>query len=156
MAGNPGGLSMKIDAMNLAIIKHLRDGRKSFKKIAEDLSITENTVRARMNKLIDEGVLEISGLVEPEALPGHSIVKIGVKLSTMELIKKGEEFSRLKGVVSVCVVTGRFDLIVTVLLNEQFNLLTFYKEEVSHIKDVQSAETFVIYKSYNMKVPYIL
>jgi len=151
-----GQQSMKIDDINLAIIKHLRDGRKSLKKVAKSLSITENTVRARLNKLIDEKVLDITGLVEPHAIPGHSIVQVGVKLNTMDLVKKGEEFSRLKGVVSVCVVTGRFDLIITVLLNDEFNLLNFYTEEVSRIKDVGSAETFVIYKSYNMKVPCIL
>ena len=147
---------MKIDDTNLAIIKHLRDGRKSFKKIANDLSITENTVRARITKLMDEGVLDIVGLVAPETLGGHSLVQIGIKLSTMNLIKKGEEFSKVKGVVSVCVVTGRFDLFATVLLNDQFNLLTFYTDEVSKIKEVESVETFVIYKSFNLKVPYIL
>ena len=147
---------MKIDETNLAIIKHLRDGRKSFKKIANDLSITENTVRARINKLIDEGVLDIVGLVEPETLGGHSLVEIGIKLNTMDLVRKGEEFSKIKGVVSVRVVTGRFDLLATVLLNDQFNLLTFYTEEVSKIKEVESVETFVIYKSFNLKVPYIL
>jgi Lrp/AsnC family transcriptional regulator for asnA, asnC and gidA len=98
---------MKIDETNLAIIKHLRDGRKSFKKIANDLSITENTVRARITKLMAEGVLDIVGLVEPEALGGHSLVHVGIKLRTMDLVKKGEEFSKVKGVVSVCVVTGR-------------------------------------------------
>jgi len=147
---------MKIDETNMAIIKHLRDGRKSIKKIAIDLSITENTVRARITKLTAEGVLDIVGLVEPERLGGHSLVQIGIKLSTMELVKKGKEFSKLKGVVSVSVVTGRFDLFATVLLNDQFNLLTFFTDEVSKIKDVESVETFVVYKSFNMKVPYIL
>ncbi len=109
---------MKIDETNLAIIKHLREGRKSFQKIAEDLSITENTVRARVNRLTEEGVLDVTGLVDPEAIPGHRLVMVGIKLGTMDLVKKGEEFSRLKGVVSVCVVTGRYDLILTVLLND--------------------------------------
>ena len=81
---------------------------------------------------------------------------VGVKLNTMNLVKKGEEFSKLKGVVSVCVVTGRFDLILIVLLKEGFGLLEFYTEEVANLKDVQSVETFVVYKGYNMKVPYIL
>ena len=81
---------------------------------------------------------------------------VGIKLGTMDLVKKGEEFSRLKGVVSVCVVTGRYDLILTVLLNDDYDLLQFYTEEVSRIQDVQSAETFVVYKTYNLKVPYIL
>jgi Lrp/AsnC family transcriptional regulator for asnA, asnC and gidA len=147
---------MKIDVTSLAIIKHLREGRKSFQKIAEDLSITENTVRARVNRLIEEGVLSVTGLVDPEAIPGHRLVMVGIKLSTMDLVRKGEEFSRLKGVVSVCVVTGRYDLILTVLMSDTHDLLAFYTEQVSQIQDVQSAETFVVYKAYNLKVPYIL
>lgn len=148
---------MKVDDLNISIVKHLRDGRKPFKKIADDLGISENTVRARVNKLIKEGVLEISGQINPEAIPRHKLVMIGVKLNTMDLVKKGEEFSKLPGVVSASVVTGRYDLMLIVLLKEGYDLLEFYTEEVSRIsEDVQSVETFVIYKSYNLRVPYIL
>jgi Lrp/AsnC family transcriptional regulator for asnA, asnC and gidA len=147
---------MHIDKINLSIIKHLRSGRKSFKKIAEQLSLSENTVRSRVHKLIDHGILEITGLVDPEAVSGHRIVIVGVKLKTMDLVKKGEEFSKLKGVISVSVVTGRFDLILTVLLKTGFGLLEFYTQEVSKLKDVQSVETFVVYKSYNLKIPYMI
>jgi Lrp/AsnC family transcriptional regulator for asnA, asnC and gidA len=147
---------MKIDETSLSIIKQLRDGRKSFKKVAEELSLSENTVRARVNRLVEEGVLDIAGLVDPQSVPGHRMVMVGVKLQTMDLINKGEEFSRLRGVVSVSVVTGRFDLLLLVLLKEGFGLLEFYTEEVARIKDVQSVETFVVYKAYNLKVPYIL
>lgn len=147
---------MKIDDTSLAIIKHLRDGRRSFKQISEELSLSENTVRARVNRLLEEGVLDITGLVDPQFLPGHNLVMVGVKLQTTDLINKGEEFSRLRGVVSVSVVTGRFDLFLIVLLKEGFGLLEFYTEEVARIKGVQSVETFVVYKAYHMKVPYIL
>lgn len=147
---------IKLDDINLSIIKHLRDGRRSFKLIADELGITENTVRARVNKLIEEGVMEISGLVDPSAIPGHKMIVAGVKLNTVELVKKGEEFSKLRGVVNVQVVTGRYDLILQVLLNEEFGLLEFYTQEVSKIEDVQDIETFVVYKGYQQKVPYIL
>jgi Lrp/AsnC family transcriptional regulator for asnA, asnC and gidA len=147
---------MKIDETNLAIIKHLRHGRKSFKEIAEDLSISENTVRTRVNKLIQSGTLEISGLVNPETMPGHTLAMVGVKLQTMDLIRKGEEFSKLRGVVSATVVTGQYDLILIILLSEDFGLLEFYTKELSRIKDVRSVETFVVYKNYNLRVPYIL
>lgn len=147
---------MKFDEINLQIIKHLRDGRKSYKIIADELSITENTVRARVNRLIEEGVLNISGLVNPESLPGHQTAIIGVKILNMRLVEKGEEFSRLKGVNSVAVVTGRYDLIVQVLLSEDFTLLEFYTNEVTKIEDVQDVETFIVYKGYNINVPYIL
>jgi Lrp/AsnC family transcriptional regulator for asnA, asnC and gidA len=156
MIGLRGGTYITMDEISVAIIKHLRDGRKSFKKIADELGVSENTVRARVSKLEDEGYLEIAGLVEPEAIPGHKVVIVGIKLKTMELVKKGEEFSKLKGVVSVSVVTGRYDLMLVVFLNEGFGLLEFYTEEVARLKDVQSVETFVVYKGYNMKIPYIL
>ena len=146
---------MKIDANSIAIIRHLRQGRKSFRHIADEMNITENTVRARVKRMEEEGILEIVGLVDPEALPHHQTVMVGIKLNTMNLVKKGEEFSRLKGVVSVGVVTGRFDLMLIVTLKEGFGLLEFYTQEVSKIKGVRSVETFVIYKSYNLKVPYI-
>jgi len=147
---------MKIDKTTIAILRHLKQGRRSFKAIADDLAITENTVRSRVKKLEKEGVLDIVGMVNPEDIPGLTVVYIGVKLDTSELVKKGEEFITLKGVVSVSVVTGRFDLMLQVVLKEGFGLLEFYTQEVSRLQGVKSVETFVIYKGYNLKVPYIL
>ncbi len=146
---------MKIDNTNIDIIRELRQGKKSFKKIADKLDITENTVRSRVNKLQEEGVLEICGLIDPATLPGHRIVMIGIKLSEMNLVEKGEEISTLKGVISVSVITGRFDLMVCALFKKGFGLLEFYTEEIAKVKGIRSVETFVVYKSYNLKVPYI-
>jgi Lrp/AsnC family transcriptional regulator for asnA, asnC and gidA len=147
---------MNMDEISLQIIKHLRDGRKSFGEIGKSLSITTNTVRARVRKLMKKGALEIIGSIDPEKIDNHFLVIVGVKLKTMRLVDKGEEFSKLKGVISVVVVTGRFDLILTVLLNNKFGLNEFYTQEVSKIEDVLSTETFVVYKNYNWKVPYTL
>ncbi len=146
---------MKIDATNIDIIRELKQGKKSFKKIADKLAITENTVRSRVNRLQEEGVLDICGLVDPAKLPDHRVVIIGIKLTDMNLVEKGEEISKLKGVISVSVVTGRFDLVIFVLFKKGFGLLEFYTEEIAKIEGVSSVETFVVYKSYNLKVPYI-
>lgn len=146
---------MELDEINISIIHHLKDGRKSYKEIAADQNITVNTVKSRVSKLVKEGVLDIVGLVDPDTIPRHQVVIVGVKLASMDLVKKGEAFSELKGVVSVSVVTGRFDLILVVFLKEGFELLEFYSEEVSRIDGVQSVETFVTYKNYNLKIPYI-
>ncbi len=147
---------MKLDATNVEIIRHLKDGRKSFKLIAKDLAITENTVRSRVNKMIEEGLLDISGNIRVDALRGHNLLYLGVKLKTMELQKKAEEFSKLRGVVSTGVVTGRYDLILQVLLNEDNSLLEFITGQVTKIEDVQTVESFIVYEGYNLKVPYIL
>jgi Lrp/AsnC family transcriptional regulator for asnA, asnC and gidA len=147
---------MGIDEIDLAIINHLQDGRMPFKQIADSLALSEGTVRARVKKLKAEGVLDITALVDPESLPDQQVVMIGVCLKDMDLVKKAEEFSGLRGVISVCVVTGRFDLILTVLLSGEFSMLKFYTEEVSKIEKVRSVETFVVYKSFNLKLPLTL
>ncbi len=147
---------MKIDDINISIINHLKDGRIPFKKIADDLSLSEGTVRSRVKKLMDEGILEITGFVDPEAIPEQNVVLVGVRVKDMNLVKKGEEFSKLRGVISVCVVTGRYDLILMVMLGRDFSILEFYTEEVATIENVSSVETFVVYKSFNLKVPLTL
>ena len=147
---------MQIDPINIEIIRHLKDGRKSYKLIAGELAITENTVRSRVNRMIEDGILEISGNVRVDVLRGHSLLYLGVKLKTMDLQEKAREFSRLRGVISAGIVTGRYDLILQVLLSEEYNLLEFITNQVARIKDVQTVESFVVYEGYNLKVPYIL
>lgn len=147
---------MKIDEINLGIIRHLLDGRKSLGLIAESLGITTNTVRSRLGKLSEQGVLTVQGEVNPDKIDGHMLVIIGIKLATPKLVRGAEKLQKLKGVVSVVVVTGRFDLLATVLLNDQFGLTEFYAQEVSKIEEVLSTETFVVYKNLNWHVPYVL
>ena len=148
----------RIDDTNKSIIKQLQDGRKPFSAIAEELGITENTVRARVNKLVDEGVLTISGEIDPEQIPGLEVVFMGIKLSTMDLQEKAEEFLKLRGVVSVAVVTGRYDLIAQLVVceDENLSLLQFFSSELKKVDDVLSVETYVVYRSFNLRVPYIL
>jgi len=141
-----------MDTTDISIINELKDGRMSFNKIANTLGLAEGTVRTRVKRLRKDGQLDITALVDPEALPEHSVVMIGIRVKDMDLVKKGSQFCNLRGVVSVAVVTGRFDLILTVMLTKDFGILEFYTEEASKIKNVQSVETFVVYKSFNMKV----
>ena len=148
---------MKLDETNKAIIRLLEDGRKPFSAVAEEIGVTENTVRSRVNRLIDDGILKISGLVNPELLPDMQVAIMGVKLSTLDLEKKAKEFLSLRGVFSVIVVTGRYDLIVQFVTgNDEGNsLLNFFKNELSKIKDVADVETFVCYQAHNYCIPFV-
>lgn len=96
---------MDVDETNIEILRHLKDGRKSYKLIADALSLTENTIRSRVNKLLDEGILKFSGNVSIEELSGHNLLYLGIKLKSMALKEKAEEFSKLRGVVSAGIVT---------------------------------------------------
>ncbi len=145
---------MKLDKINLAIIKYLEDGRLPYKKIADNLGLAEGTVRARVKKLKEEGILDITALVNPEAMPSQSIAMIGICLKNMDLVGQAELLSGLNGVINVCVVTGRYDLFLTVMLDQDFTLVRFYTEEMAKVNTIiRSVETFIVYKSFNLKVP---
>ena len=64
----------------------------------------------------------------------------------------------LRGVVSVAVVTGRYDLIAKLVLSEEedLSLLNFFSNELTKISNVLDVETYVVYQSHNLLVPYIL
>lgn len=51
--------SAQLDAVDYAILYHLQqDGRRNITVIADELDVADNTVRNRLQKLEDEGVIE--------------------------------------------------------------------------------------------------
>ena len=140
----------------MGIIGHLQEGRKSYKKIAVALRVSENTVKNRIRRLMEDGILKISGYVDPGAMKNHQIAYLGVKLKDMDYLAKGKEISRLERVVSVAVVTGRFDLVVMVHLKQGFDLLRFLSEELDKIDRIDSIETFMAVSYTHLTLPTIL
>ncbi len=50
--------------------------------------MSEGTIRARVKKLKEDGILDITALVDPDAVPYQSVVMVGVRLQDMNLVKK--------------------------------------------------------------------
>jgi len=147
---------MDIDKLSFDISRQLQSGRKTSKAIAEELNVSLNTVSRRIERLTKNGILEIKGLVNTDALPNHMMGLIGINLRTRDLTIRAKEISELNGVVSVGVVTGRFDIIALIMLNNENDLLHFHTKEISKIQDITSSETFTMYKNIDWKVPYVL
>lgn len=148
---------MKIDDTNKQIIKQLADGRKPYSAIAQELGITENTVRSRVNKLISDGVLRISGLVNPDTLPEVQYVFLLIKLNTLELEEKAKELSQLRGVTSAVIVTGQYDIVLQAVLNpsEGLTLSDFFRHELKKVDGLGQIETLWAYQSNNYFIPFI-
>ena len=141
------------DKLDKYIVEELQDdGRKPYNEIAKKLNVSEGTIRKRVRKLTDIGVLKIAGLIDPEKIGERLLAVIGVQLGSQNLLENAEKFSQLKGVISVGIVTGRYDLICQVLFDRSDGLIKFFTKELSKIKDVKFTETFIVYKAFNWKV----
>ncbi|MFX1239456.1 MAG: winged helix-turn-helix transcriptional regulator, partial [Promethearchaeota archaeon] len=63
----PKSRTMNFDKLDLEIIRSLHnDSRKPIAEIAEEISSTSNTVRRRLNRLIEEGIIDLSINFNPE------------------------------------------------------------------------------------------
>ena len=62
------------------IIEHLQeDGRRPFTQIAADLGVSEAAVRARTNRLIERGVIQVVGVTDPLRLGFQQWAMIGIR-----------------------------------------------------------------------------
>lgn len=148
--------SGKMDKTELEIVRHLQDGRKSFKEIGQAIGLSEATVRTKVHRMTEEGLVAIKAMVSARDMgAGYHAAYVGVTLISPALKKIAEAMATLPGVVSVALVTGRFDLMVTVLLTPDFELMDFFNvmlEEFS--ENIRGTETLTIYEGVNIKMPY--
>jgi Lrp/AsnC family transcriptional regulator for asnA, asnC and gidA len=146
-----GATEVQLDAVDRGIIAALQaDGRTSNSAIATTLGIAEGTVRQRIKKLLDARVFRVAGLVNPEIIPEHQLCVIGLKVDeTKQLEARAREVSQLPEVRSVAIVTGRYDLLVEVLVTSNQGLIRFLSESLAQISGITSSETFLLLKTFD-------
>src|ERR671912_2599441 len=80
-----------VSALDKRIIEHLQaDGRRPFTQIAADLGVSEAAVRARTNRLIERGILQVVGVTDPLKLGFHQMAMIGVRCESDQLVAVAE------------------------------------------------------------------
>ncbi|MFP4012045.1 MAG: Lrp/AsnC family transcriptional regulator [Spirochaetaceae bacterium] len=105
--------SRQPDKTDWRIIDLVRSGVVSNSAIAAELGLSEGTVRQRIKRMKESGVLAFRGLIDPDVLTNRQLTLIGANVAETRLLDaKAEEISRLPNVLSVSIASGRFDLIV--------------------------------------------
>ena len=138
------------DERDWQIIELLRAGTISSSAVASSLGVSEGMIRQRIKRMRDSGVLSLRGLINPDILPDRQIVLLGAKVAaTRQLVQKAEEVAALPDVLSVSIVSGRFDLFIELLLDSHRGLVQFLAEQLSKVDGIQSTESFVTLKTYS-------
>jgi len=99
-----------VDELDLKIIAHLQeDGRMPAKTIAEDVRVSEVTVRKRLARLIGEGVIEVVAI--PNALASdRTIMAMAQIRTTGDAEAVGEEIAEWPEIGWVALGAGHIDL----------------------------------------------
>jgi Lrp/AsnC family transcriptional regulator, regulator for asnA, asnC and gidA len=149
-------MSYKLDKVDIEIIRNLWDGRTPYSEIAEQVDLSTNTVRNRVNKLRDNGALQVISLVNPNSLENVSSAFIGFKVLPQNVIPAQEQITKLKGMVGSSIVTGRFDIMAVFMFNEEYTYNRFLEEELQKVEGLLSMETFFAVGSNTWQLRYVL
>jgi Lrp/AsnC family transcriptional regulator for asnA, asnC and gidA len=133
-----------VSELDKRIIEHLQqDGRRPFTQIATELGVSEAAVRARTNRLVERGVLQIVGVTDPLRLGFGQMAMIGVRCEAAKLMRVAEAISEFPEVDYVVVTAGSYDILIETVCEDNEALLRFLTEKLRAIDGVRDTETFV-------------
>jgi Lrp/AsnC family transcriptional regulator for asnA, asnC and gidA len=132
----------ELSPLDKRIIEHLQaDGRRPFTQIANELGVSEAAVRARTNRLVERGILQVVGVADPGKL-GFQQALIGIRCEPGRLVAVAEALAELPEVDYVVVTTGRFDILIEMVSEDNEDLLRFLTDRLQAIEGVRDSETF--------------
>lgn len=143
----------RLDGLDLKIIQALsKDGKKSFVEIAKETKLSPVTIKNRVEKLIDDGVLKIQGLLNMEKVYSVS-AHIEVEADSKTISQLIEKFEKSPVVYHLVKTSGRYNLLVSIVTPNLESIESFIAKEirsdprVKHI-EVNIGELPIIPKSW--------
>jgi Lrp/AsnC family transcriptional regulator for asnA, asnC and gidA len=133
-----------LDRLDRRIIAALaRDGRSAYREIARALGVSEGTIRARVAKLLDDGLIRITVVGSPLALGVNisAVVLIRVKPGCVQ--ETAEILARYPNVRFVGTSFGSADIVIQTLHGNPRDLHRFVSQVLPEAAPaVTSTETF--------------
>jgi Lrp/AsnC family transcriptional regulator for asnA, asnC and gidA len=135
-----------VDSLSKAIIEQLQqDGRRPYASIGKAVGLSEAAVRQRVQKLIDQGVMQIVAVTDPLTLGFRRQAMVGVNVEG-DTGPVAEALTELEEADYVVATAGSFDLLVEVVCEDDDHLLKMINKRIRTIPGVRSTESFVYLK----------
>ncbi len=132
------------DELDRKIIEMLQvDGRATHAKMARDLGVSEGTVRRRLSKLLQDKVIRVIAIAEPEQLGYHTSAFIGLQVDPSRVEAVATQLALLSETEHVAITTGSYDIFIWVNLASSEALAAFLHHKVGTVEGVRQTETFV-------------
>ena len=140
-----------LDEKDRVIISILQyDGRTPYTKIADELNITEGSVRHRVKRLLNSGELQIVGIAQPDAMGLNEVVLIGITVQADRITEVAEAIAQLPEVTYLIQAAGEFDLFAEVYCRDRNHFVSFLNNELQKISGVERTQSFLILKMYKL------
>ena len=145
-AGSERSEVFKLDTVDRAIISALQiDGRMSYAELGPRVGMSQAAVRQRVNRLIDQGVMQVVAVTDPLSLGLSTQAMVGITVSG-DVRTVAAAVADLVEAEYVLITAGRFDVLAEVLCEDNDALLTLVNDRILQIDGVASTEVSPVLK----------
>ena len=145
----------QLDDLDRQLIEVLaRDARVSNRKIAVDLGVTEGTVRGRIKRLQQDGLISFTAITSFGLANSAKLALIGVQADVENVRDVARQIADLPTVNAVMITMGRFNILAFCLFSSLDSLLELASDQILSIPGVHHVETSIAVKTikYNARV----
>jgi Lrp/AsnC family transcriptional regulator for asnA, asnC and gidA len=138
--------AVPIDSVSKGIIEQLQhDGRRPYAAISKAVGLSEAAVRQRVQRLREDGVMQIVAVTDPLTIGFARQAMIGLKVSG-DLEAAAGRLAAMEEVDYVVITAGSFDLLIEVVCEDDDHLLEIINRRIRSIPGVSGTETFIYLK----------
>lgn len=147
--------TMQLDDLDYKILEKLiKDGRKSFTDIADELNVSVGTIRNRFNVFVENELLTIIGRVNPDKIGFHTYAQILIKVRPVDKVTQvAENIANLPEVSFLAMTTGAYDLEVNVMCRDNEHLVQLMTNHITKMDGIFESATNIYFKVYKYAQP---
>lgn len=137
----------ELDALDRAILELLQeDARLPNRAIAARVGSSEATVRRRVARLLDEGLVRVVAVASPFALGYRSVAILGLQIDRSQQREIEAALAAMPEVRFIGLTLGSYDAILEVWLPRPEALLDFLSERLGPLPGIRRAEAWQVLK----------
>jgi Lrp/AsnC family transcriptional regulator, regulator for asnA, asnC and gidA len=123
----------------------LEDGRMSASEMSRRLgNISERLIRYRIDRMVTAGVIQISAIVNPEALGLTIKADIWIEVGADQVLEVAKKMSALENVTYVACGIGQNDVSIQVVAKDPAEVYYFVTEVVRKVPGVLKTTTSIV------------
>jgi DNA-binding Lrp family transcriptional regulator len=144
-----------LDSIDRSILRLLQDdGRASIRSVAERVHVSRANAYARINRLIEDGVIRgFTARVDHERAGQSASAYITLKIVQNSWRTVRDQLRALPGVAHMALVSGDFDVLLLVHTRDNRALRDLVFTRIQTIPDVVSTRTLLVFEETDLAAP---
>lgn len=145
----------QLDELDMQLIGTLSsDARVSNRKIAAELGVTEGTVRGRIKRMQQEGLIAFTAITSFQLAENSRLAFITIQADVDRVRETAREIAEIEHVNAVMVTMGQFNILAMGLFNDLDTLVEIASDRILALPGVHHVETSIAVRTlkYNSRM----